>query len=121
MSRIGSGTIRAGGEEYFDVILNAGTRHRIYVRPEDDDVDFDLVVYDQDGNPVAVDVDESADAFCVVTPIWTGPFRIAVIAASGVGRYTLVVEDNICPQLTRKGRSNNPPGPRSRRPLHRRT
>jgi hypothetical protein len=93
MARIGSGTIRAGGEEYFDVVLNAGKRHRIYVHPEDEDVDFDLAVYDQDGNLVEIDVNDSADAFCVVTPIWTGPFRIAVIAASGMGRYTLVVEE----------------------------
>jgi hypothetical protein len=93
MARIGSGTIRAGREEYFDVILNAGTRHRIYVHPENENVDFDLAIYDQDGNLVEIDVNESADAYCVVTPIWTGPFRIAVIAASGGGRYTLVVED----------------------------
>jgi hypothetical protein len=93
MARIGTGTIGAGAEEYFDVVLNAGKRHRIYVHPEDEDVDFDLAVYDQGGNLVEVDVNDSADAYCVVTPSWTGPFRIAVIAASGVGRYTLVVEE----------------------------
>jgi hypothetical protein len=93
MSRIGTGTIGAGAEEYFDVVLTAGKRHRIYVHPDDPNVDFDLAVYDENGNLVEFDVTDSADAFCIVTPNWTGPFRIAVIAASGVARYTLVVED----------------------------
>jgi hypothetical protein len=93
MARIGSGTIRAGGEEYFDVVLNAGTHHRIYVHPRTKMSTSTSRCMTRTETSSRSDVGESADAFCVVTPIWTGPFRIAVIAASGVGRYTLVVED----------------------------
>jgi hypothetical protein len=93
MARIGTGTIGEGAEEYFDVVLTAGKRHRIYVHPDDPNVDFDLAVSDENGNLVNYDDADSADAFCIVTPSWTGPFRIAVIAASGVSSYTLVVED----------------------------
>jgi hypothetical protein len=93
MTRIGSGTISGGAQEYFDVELTAGKPHRIYVRPDNEQADFDLAIFDENGNLVDFDTDASADAFCVVTPNWTGPFTIAVIAASGGSSYTLVVED----------------------------
>jgi len=93
MAQLGTGTIGAGADEYFETVLTAGRSHRIYVHPEDPSVDFDLSVYDQNGNLVDSDLSYSADAFCVVTPRWTGPFRLKVSAASGASRYTLIVED----------------------------
>ncbi len=93
MTQIASGTIRAGGAEYLDVVLTAGRPHRILVQADDAGVDFDLSVYDERGNLVEQDVSFSPDAYCIVTPRWTGPFRLVVTAASGIGRYTLLVEE----------------------------
>jgi hypothetical protein len=93
MTQIGTGTISTGGDEYFETVLTAGRSHRIYVHPEDPSVDFDLSVWDENGNLVDYDDNDSADAFCVVNPTSTGPFRLKVTAYSGASRYTLVVED----------------------------
>ena len=93
MVQVATGTIGAGTEEYFQVVLTAGRSHRIWVHTDDRGVDFDLRVYDQNGNLVDADVSYSPDAFCIITPRWTGTFRLAVSAASGLGRYTLLVED----------------------------
>jgi hypothetical protein len=90
---VGTGTIGTGGVEYFDAVLTAGRAHRIYVHPTDPRVDFDLRVYDQNANLISEDISTSADAFCVVTPRWTGPFRFVVNSAGGMSSYTIVVED----------------------------
>jgi hypothetical protein len=93
MARVATGTISAGADEFFEVVLTANRAHRIYVRAEDVGVDFDLRVYDENRNLIDQDVTYSPDAYCVVTPRWTGRFWLAVTAASGIGRYTLIVED----------------------------
>jgi hypothetical protein len=93
MARVGSGTIRTGSAESFDVVLTAGKPHRILVQPDDPTVDFDLLIYDENGNRVVEDVSTSADAFCIVTPRWTGKFRLVVTSAQGASSYTIVVED----------------------------
>jgi hypothetical protein len=93
MARVGVGTIGPGAAEAFDVVLTAGTSHRVYVHPQDQSVDFDLTVLDEHGNVIDQDLSTSADAFCVVTPKWTGPFRMLVTSAAGASRYEIVVED----------------------------
>ena len=93
MAQVGTGTIGPGGMEFFDVVLTAGRPHRVYVHPDDPTVDFDLHVFDENANLVTEDVSTSADAYCIVTPRWTGPFRFVVNSASGASSYTIVVED----------------------------
>jgi hypothetical protein len=93
MASVGSGTIGPGGLEFFDVVLTAGRAHRVYVHPDDPTVDFDLHVLDQNGNVVAEDVTTSADAFCIITPRWTGSFRLVVNSAQGASSYRILVED----------------------------
>jgi hypothetical protein len=92
MTRVGSGTIGPGHGEYFDVVLTAGRPHRVYVRPDDPTADFDLQVYDENGNLITEDLSTSADAFCVITPRWTGPFRLFV-TADQPSSYSITVED----------------------------
>jgi hypothetical protein len=93
MTSVGSGTIGPEHGEYFDVVLTAGKAHRVYVHPADPSVDFDLHVYDENGILITEDVSTSADAFCVITPRWTGRFRLFVTSASGVSSYQIAVED----------------------------
>jgi len=52
--------------------------------------DFDIKIYDENGNLVAKGTKVgSADETVFITPRWTGPFRIVVYSYSGSGFYTL--------------------------------
>ena len=92
MALVSSGFLSPGETERYEVLLQKGVTHRVYVRPLDMDVDFDLFVYDQNGNLVAVDETTDADALCLITPKWTGPFRLVVKATSGGSYYGIRVE-----------------------------
>jgi len=92
MALIGEGVLGTGGEEYFDVVLNGGVPHTVYVHPSEPGVDFDLEVYDQNGNLVTEDISYATDAYCIVTPAWTGPFRLVVKAARGMSTFRIVVD-----------------------------
>jgi len=54
--------------------------------------DFDIKIYDENGNLVASGTaNGSTDEVVYLTPLWTGPFRIEVYSYSGCGFYTLKV------------------------------
>ena len=91
MSMVGSGFIGSGEAEYFDVVLRGGVPTGIYVEPADPTVDFDLYVYDENGNLVEKDNSTTSNALCMVTPRWTGPFRIKVTSHHGLSTYRIVV------------------------------
>jgi hypothetical protein len=88
---IGSGRLRAGEVEAFDVVLYANTRYTVQVRPDQPDVDFDLRVYDQNGNLVQWGESADSEATVEVTPRWTGSFRIFVICATGASGYQVLI------------------------------
>jgi hypothetical protein len=88
---IGGGFLGPGESEYIDVGLVAGHYYRIYAQPEDQTVDFDLHVYDRNGNLVIWDETLNADAYGVIQPIFTGPFRVVVNSAQGASRYAVAV------------------------------
>jgi hypothetical protein len=69
-----------GGHTYF-----------INVYPSEAGVDFDLHIYDQNGNLVSWDETPAADAHGTVTPIITGPFRIVVNSVGGMAAYRVEI------------------------------
>lgn len=87
-----TGALMAGEEESFEVVLTADRSHEIYVRPDDPMADFDLGVFDEDGNLVEQDITTNSDALCVITPRWTGMFTVVVRAVVGASSYQLFVE-----------------------------
>jgi hypothetical protein len=91
MSLVGHGVLLPGQVEYFDVILTSGVTYQVYVKPTDPTVDFDLYIYDERRNLVAFDVTPAADAYCNVTPAWTGPFRLTVTSKRGSSAYGIAV------------------------------
>ena len=93
MSLVGSGVIGPGGSEYFDVLLSANHTYSVFVDAFDNSVDFDLHVFDENGNLVNEDVSTSADAYCTITPRWTGPFRLLVKSHRGMSGYRIQVQD----------------------------
>jgi hypothetical protein len=56
----------------------------------DGDTDLDLYVYDENGNLVAKDDDNSDDCMVRFIPRWTGPFTVKVVNRGHyANRYTL--------------------------------
>jgi hypothetical protein len=93
MPLVGSGVLGPGGAEYFDVVLQSNHTYAVFVEPFDKSVDFDLHIYDENGILVGADERTTADAYCNVTPAWTGPFRMIVNAARGTAGYRITVQE----------------------------
>jgi hypothetical protein len=91
MPVVGAGVIGTGQAQYLDVVLQGGLTYSFSVHPSEPGVDFDLHIYDQNGNLVAWDESPAADAYGVVTPLITGPFRIAVNSIQGMSTYRVEV------------------------------
>jgi len=91
MSLVGHGVLLPGQAQFFDVILTSGVTYQVYVAPTDPTVDFDLYIKDERGNLVAWDATPAADAYCTVTPAWTGPFRLTVTSKRGSSAYGIAV------------------------------
>jgi hypothetical protein len=92
MSLIGSGWLSAGQTAEYDVTLSANVTYTVYVRPDRSGVDFDLRIYDENGNLVQWDESPASDAVCYVTPRWNGQFRIFVSCAAGASNYGILVD-----------------------------
>jgi len=80
-----SGKLGSEGFNYHEAVLKGGKTYSICVDADDADVDFDVFVYDENDNLVEQDTDEDSDALCFITPRWTGPFQVKVLA-TGTGR-----------------------------------
>jgi len=91
MALVGHGVLLPGQVEYFDVILTSGVTYQVYVKPTDASVDFDLYINDERGILVAWDATPAADAYCTVTPAWTGPFRLTVTSKRGSSVYGIAI------------------------------
>ena len=93
MSLIGSGLIGPGQAEFFDVVLTGGHSYRVDVQPVEPGVDFDLHILDENANVIDQDISPARDAYCRVTPRWTGPFRLVVNSARGTSAYRIQVQE----------------------------
>jgi hypothetical protein len=91
MSVVATGMIGTGQSEHLDVVLEGGHTYFINVHPSEAGVDFDLHIYDQNGNLVSWDETLAADAHGTVTPIITGPFRIVVNSVGGMAAYRVEI------------------------------
>jgi hypothetical protein len=89
----GSGILAPGEAEYFDIVLQGQRLYSIYVYPSEPGVDFDLYIYDENGNLVEQDTETDSDALCIIAPRWTGPFRLEVQSARGLSPYSLEIEE----------------------------
>jgi hypothetical protein len=91
MAIVGSGVIGTGQAQYLDVILQGGHTYAVNVRPSESNVDFDLHILDQNGNLIAIDESAAPDAHGLITPFFTGPFRIVVNSVRGMAAYQVEV------------------------------
>lgn len=70
-------TVKANASDIYNVTLKKGETFYIYVSG-DGDTDLDLFVYDENDNMVDSDVEGDDECLCVVTPKWTGKFKIKI-------------------------------------------
>jgi hypothetical protein len=75
--------VNARATDVYTIKFNGGESARITVAG-DGDTDLDLYVYDENGNLITKD-DDNTD-YCVVswTPRWTGPFTVRVVNRGNV-------------------------------------
>lgn len=71
-------SVTLGGDEQYMITLSgpSGT-------------DFDLYLYDENGNLVASSTDYGSDETVYITPAWTGTFYIKVVSYDGSGSFTI--------------------------------
>jgi hypothetical protein len=91
MAVVATGMIGTGQSQFLDVVLEGGHTYWINVHPSEAGVDFDLHIYDQNGNVVSWDETPAADAYGTVTPLITGPFRIVVNSVEGMAAYRVEI------------------------------
>lgn len=91
MAVVATGMIGTGQSQFLDVVLEGGHTYWINVHPSEAGVDFDLHIYDQNGNVVSWDETPAADAHGTVTPLITGPFRIVVNSVEGMAAYRVEI------------------------------
>ena len=91
MSVVATGMIGTGQSQFLDVVLEGGHTYWINVHPSEAGVDFDLHIYDQNGNVVSWDETPAADAHGTATPLITGPFRIVVNSVEGMAAYRVEI------------------------------
>jgi hypothetical protein len=80
---------RTGDESRYSTTLRGGVTYRIVLRVPWGP-DFDMAVYDENGNRVGSRTrGGSCDEIVTITLLWTGRFFIRVWSFSGRGCYTL--------------------------------
>lgn len=82
-------TVAPHGSDIYEVGFRAGEPAVVVVRG-DGDTDLDLYIYDENGNLVASDTDDTDDCMVRWVPRWTGRFVIKVVNRGSVdNRYQI--------------------------------
>ena len=87
MTLIASGTLGHGEIKDFRVKLRSGIKYSVYVNPTEPQADFDLYVYDDNGNLIEYDSSADSDAYCFIIPNHTGSFRLLIKSEAGYSKY----------------------------------
>jgi hypothetical protein len=73
----------------YEVAFRGGEQARVVV-DGDGDTDLDLYIYDENGNLITKDDDNTDYCICTWTPKWTGKFTIRIVNRGNVyNEYTL--------------------------------
>ncbi len=78
----------SGDYEFFSVTLGGDERYMITLSGPSG-TDFDLYLYDENGDLVASSTDYGSDETVYITPAWTGTFYIKVVSYDGSGSFTI--------------------------------
>jgi hypothetical protein len=84
-------TVLAGNTDAYNIAFRGGEQAAVFVSG-DGDTDLDLYVYDENGNAICSDTDNTDTMLCRWTPAWTGTFQVKVKNYGRVyNRYKLAV------------------------------
>lgn len=83
--------VKANTTDVWTVTLRAGETFIVEVKG-DGDTDLDLYLYDENDNLIDKDIDDGDYCLCMVTPKWTGTFKVRVKNLGGVyNNYSIKV------------------------------
>lgn len=80
--------VRGNSTDVYAISFKAGETARIEVLG-DGDSDLDLYVYDENGNLIVKDDDDTDHCIVSWTPRWTGKFTVKVVNRGVANRYTI--------------------------------
>ena len=80
----------SGDSEIIEATLTGGRRYKV-VLDGPWNADFDLGVFDRNGNMLVSGTGTSSDETVYFTPRWSGTFRILVVSYRGYGSFTVKV------------------------------
>ena len=75
--------VNANSADRYEIVFRGGEQARVVV-DGDGDTDLDLYIYDENGNLITKDDDNTDYCICTWTPKWTGKFTIKVVNRGGV-------------------------------------
>jgi hypothetical protein len=85
-----SATVEADHTHTYTLTFRAGEKAVVGIHGNGSS-DLDLLVFDENGNPVAVDDDDTDECIAVWTPAWTGKFTVKVVNQGDVSnRYEIM-------------------------------
>ncbi|MDJ0898073.1 MAG: hypothetical protein QNJ55_04620 [Xenococcus sp. MO_188.B8] len=87
------GPLGPGESDSWEIILTGQRVYNIFVQAHEPGVDFDLGVFDENGNLIDMDVDIDSRAYCSIETNWTGPFEIVIECARGYSTYQIAIEE----------------------------
>jgi hypothetical protein len=70
-------SVLAGNTDNYNIAFRGGEQAAVFVSG-DGDTDLDLYVYDENGNAICSDTDNTDTMLCRWTPAWTGTFRVKI-------------------------------------------
>ncbi|MDJ0577462.1 MAG: hypothetical protein QNJ65_20160 [Xenococcaceae cyanobacterium MO_234.B1] len=96
------GPLGPGESDSLEVILTGQKIYNIFVHAHEPGVDFDLYVFDENGNLIDIDDNVDSDAYCRIVNNWTGPFQIVIECARGFSTYQIAIEEELTDKPKRK-------------------
>jgi len=77
-----------GNFDIYEQTLTGGRRYK-FTLTGPWSADFDILIFDENENLVAKSVGVTSEEVVYITPLWRGPFYIAVVSYDGRGSYVL--------------------------------
>lgn len=80
--------VKANSTDVYTIVFKAGEKARVEILG-DGDSDLDLYVFDENGNQITKDDDNTDHCICEWTPKWTGKFTLKVVNRGVANRYKM--------------------------------
>lgn len=86
-----TGNLNTGDSDTFDCILRGTVTYVFFVDADEPGVDFDLFIYNENGQLVTKDSSSATDAQCILTPEYTQHYTVKIKSSRGVSNYSISI------------------------------